>query len=319
MKGKKVILPKFDSKKILKKSIPLWLAIVIFLNSTALLASVQYYLMSKNFNKYVAELSKTTKNPQDLAKILQQKVIPQSGYALAVKWGDLDQELLESGVIDKQKYDELFKTDPSGKNNMKYLLTSSKDNMSINEKNSHFMVNTLWGLGLVNKSKILDEGLIKTYGDGNHMNYASTGGWSLGTKETSQLYSSKEIIKLDSKQEELVKKIAENVYRPCCGNSTAFPDCNHGMAALGYIEVAVKQGVSEDRIYKDLLALNSYWFPQNYVELATLFNQRGKDWNKVDAKLALSSQYSSAQGAQQVRQSIQTVSGVTTQGGGCGA
>lgn len=31
----------------------------------------------------------------------------------------------------------------------------------------------------------------------------------------------------------------------CCGNSTYFPDCNHGAAMLGFIELAVSQGLVE--------------------------------------------------------------------------
>jgi len=312
-------IKKLRIKKILKKGIPLWLALLLLVNSTAVAGSLEFYIMRKNFNKNIAELSKSTKNPQELVKILEQKVLPQKGYTLAVRWNDMGKLLMESGVIDKTKYDEVFKSEPQVKGYLKYLENSSKDQMTISEKNSHFMVNTLWALGLVNKSKILDEGTIKTYGDGNHMNYASTGGWNLGVKETSRLYSSAEIIKLTAEQEEIVKKIALNIYRPCCGNHTEFPDCNHGMAALGYIQAAVKQGVSENRIYKDLLALNSFWFPQNYVEIAAFFQKQGTDWKKVDTKLALSAEYSSAQGAQRVKQSIQDVPGVNTQGGGCGA
>lgn len=202
---------------------------------------------------------------------------------------------------------------------MKYLLVDSNDHMMINEKNSRFMVNTLWALGLVNKNNILDEGSMKTYGKGDVMGFASTGGWTLGEKSTSQLYSSKEIVKLTPEQQEIVTRIAQNVFRPCCGNSTAFPDCNHGMAALGYIELAVAQGVSEKQIYKDLLALNSFWFPQQYVELAAYMNQQKTEWKHVDPKLALSTQYSSAAGSQKVRLAIQNLPGLSNQGGGCGA
>ena len=43
------------------------------------------------------------------------------------------------------------------------------------------------------------------------------------------------------KTTKIVEEIAGNIYRPCCGNSTAFPDCNHGMAMLGLIELMVSQ------------------------------------------------------------------------------
>lgn len=318
---KKQFKKKFASwrKKILSKVIPLWLVIILLFNSVMATGFIEYYIMKKNFNTQISALAKTTKNPEELVQILKQKVLPQKGYVLSVKWNDIGKQLLESGAIDKTKYEELFVQDPVAKKEMAHLMNASNDFMAINEGNSRFMVNTLWALGLVNKNKILDEGSIKTYGKGDVMSFASTGGWNLGTKPTSELYSSAEIIKLTSQQQELVKQIALNVYRPCCGNSTEFPDCNHGMAALGYIELAVAQGVSEKQIYKDLLELNSFWFPQQYVELAVYFDKQKTDWNKVDPKLIVSAQYSSAQGSQQVQQSIQNVQGLNVQQGGCGA
>lgn len=306
-------------KKFFSKAIPLWLAIIILVNSIMATGFVQYYIMKKNFDAQISALAKATKNPEELVQILKQEVLPQKGYSLSVRWNDIGKQLLDSGVIDKAKYDELFKQDQYAKEQMKYLSKNSHDYMMINENNSRFMVNTLWALGLVNKNKILDEGSVKTYSKGEIMNFASTGGWTLGTRDTVKLYSSSEIIKLNPQQQELVKKIALNTYRSCCNNSTEFPDCNHGMAALGYIEAAVSQGISEKQIYKDLLSLNSFWFPQQYVELAAYFNSQSTSWDKVDAKLALSSQYSSAQGSQQVQQNIQKVPGFNTQQRGCGA
>jgi len=91
------------------------------------------------------------------------------------------------------------------------------------------------------------------------------------------------------------------------------------MAALGYIELAVKQGVPEQRIYKDILALNSFWFPQQSVNLAAYFDKQGTTWNKIDAKLALGADYSSGQGAARIQQSIQDVPGLNVKSGGCGA
>lgn len=305
-------------RKTFSKTLPIWMVFLLLLNSVLATGFVEYYVMKKNFNEALLELAKEAKNPKELAEILKQEVLPQKGYTLGVRWEGIGQQLLESGVIDKKKYEEIFAQDIQAKDQMKYLAKFSSDRMVINEKNAHFMVNTLWALGLVNKNKILDEGSMKMYGKPDVMSFASTGGWNLGVKSTNKLYSSAQIIKLSPREQELVEKIAQNVYRPCCGNHTEFPDCNHGMAALGYIELAVKQGLSERQIYKDILALNSFWFPQQYVQLATYMNKQKIQWKKVDAKLALSAQYSSAQGSEQVRQAIQNIPGLDTQGGGCG-
>lgn len=292
---------------------------VLLLNSIMATGLIEYYFMKKNFNVELIALAKSTKNPEELVQILKGQVLPQKGYTLGVTWKDIGKQLLDSGVIDKQKYEQLLAQESGSSDMMKYLNNSSNDHMMINEKNAHFMVNTLWALGLINKSKILDEGQIKTYGKGDPMNFASTGGWNLGSKPTNELYSSAPLIQLTPEQEQLVKSLAANIYRPCCGNSVAFPDCNHGMAALGYIEAAVKQGLTEARIYQDVLALNSFWFPQQYVNLAAYFNQQNKDWKHVDVKVALGVNYSSGQGAARIAESVQNVPGLNTEGGGCRA
>ena len=110
------------------------------------------------------------------------------------------------------------------------------------------MVNTLWALGLVNKSKVLDEGPMRT--GGTDLEILPQPAVGLGIMPAMDIYSSQELIPLTRVGQETVRKIAENVFRPCCGNSTAFPDCNHGMAALAYIELAVSQGLPENRYRK---------------------------------------------------------------------
>lgn len=304
--------------KILTKSIPLWMVVLIILNTSMVFAMGEYYLMKQELNKNLVKLSQTAQTPEELVQIIKQEVVPAGGYTTSLKWRSLGKQLVEAGAIDKQQYAAIFTSESDGAGEMKYLDGDSNDNITINEKNGHFLVNTFWALGLTNKSKILDEGLMKTSGS-DAANFASTGGWTLGSKKAMELYSSKAIIPLTAEQEDLVKKIAENVYRPCCGNSTAFPDCNHGMAALGYIEWGIYNGLSENQIYKDLLAFNSFWFPQNYVEMATYFDKTGTKWTGVDAKLALSSSYSSAQGVQRIHQTVQNVPGLEGQSGGCGA
>lgn len=306
------------AKKILQKAVPLWMVILIVLNSTMVMGIAQYYLLKLELQKNLQQLAKTTKSPDELVQILKQQVLPQNGYKTSLKWRDLGRKMVEAGVIDKAKFEGSLESDAEGKDHMKYMSGDSSDNISISEKNAHFVVNFFWALGLVNKSKVLDEGLMKT-GDTPTANFASTGGWTLGARPVMEVYSSSPIIPLTGEQQELVKKIAENVFRPCCGNPTSFPDCNHGMAALGYIQWAIYNGLSEDQIYKDLLAFNSFWFPQNYVEMAVYFDKQGVKWDKVDAKLALGKDYSSAQGTARIRQSVQSVPGLQIQGGGCGA
>jgi hypothetical protein len=76
----------------------------------------------------------------------------------------------------------------------------------------------------------------------------------------------------------------------------------------------------EEQIYQDLLAFNSFWFPQTYLEMAVYFKQNeGLDWSEVDAKTALSYEYSSAYGAANISKQVQNVPGLQSAGGSCGA
>ncbi|MDP3973438.1 MAG: hypothetical protein Q8P92_01265 [Candidatus Daviesbacteria bacterium] len=309
MKTKKI-------KGILSKAVPLWMVLLVVLNSTLVMGVAQYYLIKQQLQKDIKELSKSL-DPAQMAAALKQEVLPQKGYMTSLKWKDLGKQLVEAGAIDKQKYEQIFTYQSDGADHMKYMDGSWDENIIINEANGRFLVNTFWALGLVNKSKVLDEGPMRQQGM-DTANLASTAGWTLGSKGAMELYSSVSIIPLTDEQQDLVKRIAENVFRPCCGNSTYFPDCNHGMAALGYIELAVSSELSENQIYKDLLAFNSFWFPQNYVDMAVYFDKQGTKWKDVDPKLALSSAYSSSQGAQRIKQSVQSVPGVGGSTGGCG-
>lgn len=280
-------------------------------------AASGYYFSQRSLAKKMAQIE--AQKPENLVKEATAKVLPAEGYVTQLKWGDIVKKLVETGAIDPAKYQEIYNSKTNGADDLVLLEASSDKAISINENNSRFLVNTLWALGLTQKSQVLDEGPMRTSGT-DTANFASTGGWTLGTKAAMQLYSSQELIPLTEEQQDLVQKIAANVYRPCCGNSVAFPDCNHGMAALGYIELAVAGGLSEEQIYRDLLAFNSFWFPDTYVEMAVYFQQQeGKSWDKVDAQTALSKDYSSAAGAQKIKQAVQAVPGLKSQGGSCGA
>lgn len=258
--------------------------------------------------------------PTPSVESLADAVIPASGYTVNIKWGDIGKKLVASGAIDLAKYKENYK-DPQYQELLKYLTEDQDQGITITQQNSYFWINTLWALGLVQKSDVLDKGVMGTQYKKEVGNFASTGGWTLGAKPATKLYSSAQIIPLTSEQNQMVTKIAENIYRPCCGNSTAFPDCNHGMAMLALIELMVSQGYSETEIYQAGLAFNSYWFGQTYMDLAYYFKTKENlDWKNVDPKRALSAEFSSAQGYQAIKKQIE---GVAPQkpstGGGCGA
>ena len=156
-------------------------------------------------------------------------------------------------------------------------------------------------------------------------NLASTGGWNLGKSENGGDYYNKyEIIALAAEQDALVDKVAQNIFRPCCGNSTAFPDCNHGAAILGMLQLGASQGLSEDELFEEALKLNSFWFPDQYLKMALAFQYFEKTpWDEVDPRKALSQAYSSGSGFRNnVLGALSNIPGALPQqsgGGSCGA
>ena len=250
---------------------------------------------------------------------LQQEVVPAEGYTVRLDWGDTGGKLVEAGGIDLARYQEIY-ADEALRDELSYLTGAKQGGITITPENAHFWVNTLWALGLSQQSDVLDNGIMGTQYKDTIGNFASTGGWTLGSKDAVTLYSSSAIIPLTADQQRIVTEISSNIYRPCCGNPTSFPDCNHGMAILGLVELMVSQNFSEEEIYHAALAFNSYWFPQTYIDLAYFFQTTEQaPWRDVDAKRALSKDFSSAGGYASVKQQIGTIPGNKTEGGSCSA
>jgi len=266
---------------------------------------------------------KPSPSPSAAAKIdtsaLTAEVLPEEGVVLPIVWQDLGRKMVKDGVIDEQKFRALF---DGGLTNVEEQMLSGTINEPIimNQANSRFILDALWAFGLANKNEILEKGEMtdKQYG-GDASKFASTGGWSISRGAGFDHYSKHVYITLTAEQQALVDTVSRGIYRPCCGNSTHFPDCNHGMAMLGLLELMAANGVSEQQMYQTALQVNAFWFPQTYIDLATYFKEQGKDWNQVDPQEVLGSQYSSAQGYQQTRQNIKSLPKPQSGGGGCGA
>jgi len=230
--------------------------------------------------------------------------------------------MVNQGAIDKQKFLDLYKNQNQLSKEEELLLSSASDEkIIVTKENAGLLLNLLWPLGLSNQTSVLSEGPMGKVSDTEIGNYASTGGWTLGQKEGGKLFNSLNLINLNPKQESLVTEIAQNIYRPCCGNSTYFPDCNHGAAMLGFIELAVSQGLPKEEIYHQALALNSYWFPQTYVENGIYFRlKKGISWDKVDPKEVLGQNYSSGQGYLAINKELESEGLLpkVESGGSCG-
>jgi hypothetical protein len=234
--------------------------------------------------------------------------------------------MIESGVIDYDKFKENYEKSgtPLTQEQIDILKKGSKQKIKIDSGNSYFLLNFFWAAGLMNKSKILTNGDMTSYGGlEGAANFASTGGWTL-TKSGNPMdyYASSDLIPMTEVQEALATKVSSNIYRPCCDNSTAFPDCNHGMALMSVMQLMASQGATEKELYEAGKYFNAYWFPGNYYDLALYFkNKEGKDFKDVPAEVILGKEFSSATGWSKAKEWLANkgiIQQPPKQGGGCG-
>ncbi len=269
---------------------------------------------------------------------IEEAVLPAQGVKLPVVWGDMGARLVEAGAIDPVAFKQIYQSrGPStgesadfvawpaattgGQFPAEYerLLTGrSNGALTITENNAGYLLNLFWAFGLANKNPILEdktEMMNPAYGGAG--NFASTGGWTVAKGNAMDHYNKHTLVTLTPAQQELVDRVSRGIFRPCCGNSVHFPDCNHGMAMLGLLELMAAQGVSEQDMYKTALAVNSYWFPDTYLTIAEYMRARGIDWKDVSPQEMLGADYSSAGGFRNI---LSQVSAPSNSGGasGCG-
>lgn len=246
-----------------------------------------------------------------------EEVLPSKGVRLSARAGNLGPQLTSSGAIDKDKFLALYQATALEDDAVNLLNSSNYGELVMTEENSPLILNFLWALGLANKNPILEEGEMTSPAYGGAGNFASTGGWTIAKGDAMQHYSKYELMSLTPEQQKLVEKVSRGIYRPCCNNSTHFPDCNHGMAMLGLLELLASQGASEEEMYKAALAANSYWFPDTYITIAAYMKGKGIEWKDVDPREILGINYSSASGFANIASQV-TASSRSSGGGGCG-
>ncbi len=263
-------------------------------------------------------------NGIDTAALMKQ-VNPPEGYKLPVRFGNLGPRLIESGAINPDAFASVYQQsgDPLTQDQVEILKQGSNDQVIITQKNAHFLLNFFWAVGLANKNPILTNGPITQYSNGQIDQFASTGGWTLGTKPVKDLYASTELISLTTEQQARLEQVASAVYRPCCDNPTLFPDCNHGMAMLGLLELMAYNGASVDEMFEAAKYVNAFWFPQQALEVAIdLKSNRHMDFVQADARQVIGKDFFSATGASRVHASLQSEGLLSTMpgnGGNCGS
>jgi len=248
-----------------------------------------------------------------------ESVLPSAGVELPISWGSMGKQMIESGVIDRVGFESIY-AGRGGltKEDRDLLAGSESGRVVMTMQNSGYLLNLFWAFGLANKNPILEKGPMQDLEYGGAGRFASTGGWTLAKGNPMDHYSRHEMVKLTTEQQLLVEKVSKGIYRPCCGNSTYFPDCNHGMAMLGLLELMAANGVSEKEMYKVALQVNSYWFPDTYLTIDKYLRAKGANLESADPKEILGVDYSSAYGYANILSQVQAPEERSSGGGGCG-
>ena len=275
-------------------------------------------------NVFGSIAEKNIENASGVSDEIYSQINPEKGYELNTIFGDLGPRMLAMGVIDVEKFQQLYagRGEALTDEQLTILTKGTDKKVKITRENSNFLLNFFWAAGLGNKSRVLTEGEMVKYGDGGAGGFASTGGWTLAKSDPMDYYAKETLIQMTPEQEALVEKVSSNIYRPCCGNPTSFPDCNHGMALLSVLQLMASQGATEDEMYEAGKYISAYWFPANYYDLALYFKSKeNTEFKDVDPKKLLSNEYSSSNGWAQKKRWLQD-QGIVKQppkgGGGCG-
>jgi len=259
----------------------------------------------------------------EMTNIMAQ-VNPANGYTVAARFGDMGPKMAAAGVFDVSEFEQIYQqaNQPLTAQQLDTLKQGSDNPVVFNSQNAYFLLNYFWAVGLSNKNSILDSGPIQEYSKGKVENFASTGGWSLAKKPLAEIYSKLPLIILTAEQQKNLEEAAKAIYRPCCDNPTHFPDCNHGMAMLGLMELMASQNATIEQMLDAAKHANAYWYPTQTVEQAIFFkNTTGKSYQDVDARLLLGPQYSSGSGFQAVHQYLaqnELLPQAPKSGGSCG-
>ena len=280
------------------------------------------YLIGRNAASAVASTAASQGENKTAAMIHQ--INPPDGYMIAATFGSVGPQMLAAGAIDLNQFVQVYKQagKPLTDEQMTILTKGSSSQIVINQSNAYFLLNFFWALGLTNQNPVLTEGPMMAEGKDQVGNFASTGGWTIGTKPPTELYASSMIMSLTDEQQARLIEVASVVYRPCCNNPTHFPDCNHGMAMLGLLELMASQNATADEMFAAAKYVNAFWYPQQMLEVATAFKAtQNIDFALADARQVVSSKYSSGTGFQTVHQWLAN-NGLLEQapnsGGSCG-
>jgi hypothetical protein len=244
-------------------------------------------------------LARTSSAQQTRATVLDAvalSVLPPGGYRSRISLGKSIVELVEHGVIVPLKFARIGERSGGIPSGLPAALSAPTETpILLTTQNANAWVNLLWPLGLAN---YMSANVHSPISGASLASFASTSAWTLGAEPNGAAYFNRfKVVELTPIQEAEVMTVASRSYRPCCNNPTFFQDCNHGSALLGLLELGAAQGLTEQELWREALAFNSFWFASYYVQTAYYFTiVKNIDWEHVDPALVMGKDYSSGGG-----------------------
>lgn len=215
---------------------------------------------------------------------IQEDLIPSIGVSFPIIWEGFLEKLVEEEVIELTILDEkLSIVRGYGLTEVELsLFQYSLKNIHIDNESQSFLLLVFGALGFSNNNTVLDAHTHMMENQTSAVGYAK--------------YDSAEILNFTFEQQDLVEDIALNSYVPCCNNPVLVPNSNYGYANFGLIEFLVYNGISREEIFKTLLVFNSYWFPDQYLDVAVFVENQGQSWKQINFTEIMGYSYSSLEG-----------------------
>jgi len=124
-----------------------------------LLGASLYLIYQIGDKGLILKKNQSAKSAQNLTANLADKVAPEQGIELPVKWGDMGKQMITAGVINQKQFEDLYAQRNNFTDADKKLIESADNgNIVITPRNSGLMLNLLWALGLGNRNDVLEKG-----------------------------------------------------------------------------------------------------------------------------------------------------------------
>jgi hypothetical protein len=201
---------------------------------------------------------------------LAAQVVPTEGKTIPVVWGDVGQKLVAAGAIDLAKFEAQY--GGLSDEQRAILQGDSLQQITFTPDNIRFWTNVLWSLGLTQRSKVLSEGPMKQREAEIPLGLRLLGGWTLGSKDATELYNSTRLIQLTPKDE---RSTGYGAYLPTLLRQPhRLPGLQSRDGRAGTAGTDGRTGRGEEALYAAATS-NSYAFANTYITLAAYLGRQG--------------------------------------------